>query len=669
MRLQKIGVWLLTRIFLITIFSSAIQKDLFVPFLSNPNLNLLDPWGAWTITSGRTDAFPYGFAMYLCFLPAILVDRILRVFSVPLDFEVLVAITLLAVEFLLYRYLKFFDLRTRGIWSWVAIFSPLVLFITYVHGQLDVIPTSLMAFSVVFIFRKSWLKAGLFAGFAFAAKFSFVLAIPFFVIFFLGNKSRRSAGLAFVKGLIPGIFLLILPALFSKGYQDMVLATPEVLKSLDARVDIGISSLYLVPIAYFLVVLGFWSLNYASSFILISYLGAAFTVIALTQTSSVGWFYWGIPLTLITLREASNRALSLFLVWQLSVSSYFLLKESQISTRFNGLIQFEYSKIGYLDGLLFTLNIAIGAVLVLKILQEGATIGDIYSLAKKPLTLNIAGDSGVGKDTLSNEIARLFGDQEVALLLGDDYHLHERGESSWLSTTHLSVDANDLEGMGRDFRKLLSGKQVFVKYYDHEVGRFTLPRRINSSQVVIVNGLHANMIPGSELSDLKIFLSMEDDLRIQLKLERDLIQRGHSDENAIKKSIESRLAHYTKFILPQAHISDLHFHLKRISSSPLMLGVTVSSLDAGFMQEIKRSFNAVSEAPAILRKNEHFTTLEIDPVHFKGADALLILKQNEEALDQLFSSDPNFSDGSVGVLSLIAIMALARKRINYVQSS
>jgi uridine kinase len=523
-----------------------------------------------------------------------------------------------------------------------------------------------MAFSILYIFRNSWIKAGLFSGLAFAAKFSFVLAIPFFIIFFLANKSRRSAGLAFVKGLMPGIFLLLLPALFSNGYQNMVLATPEVLKSLDARVEIGISSLYLVPIAYLLVLLGFWTLNYASSFMLISYIGAAFTVIALTQTSSVGWFYWGIPLILITLREASNRTLSLFLGWQLSVSSYFLLKESQISTRFSGVIQIEYLKINYLDNLLFTLNIVIGAVLVLKIIQEGKKIGDIYSLAKRPLTLNIAGDSGVGKDTLSNEIARLFGDQEVALLLGDDYHLHERGESSWLTTTHLSVDANDLEGMGRDFRKLLSGQQVFVKHYDHMVGRFTLPRRINSSQVVIVNGLHANIIPGSELADLKIFLSMEDDLRIQLKLERDLIQRKHGDEKTIRKSIELRLPDYKKFILPQADISDLHFHLRRISSSSSTLGVTVSSLDAAFLHDLKKSFNAISDTPAILQKKDDHTTLEIDPVNFKGADALTILKQNTESPEQLFNSDPKFADGSVGVLSLIALMALARKRMNNV---
>ena len=666
MSLKKIGVWLSTRLVLLIVFSSTIQRELFVPFLSNPNMNVLDPWGAWTDSNGRTDAFPYGFAMYVCFLPAILVHRILLSFSVPLDFEILILTTLVSIEFLVYKSMKIFDNKVRGFWSWAAIFSPLVVFITYIHGQIDLIPSALLVFSTLYFFRHSWLKAGLFAGLAIAAKFSFVLAGPFFIIFFLVYKSRRGASLTFIKGLTPGIFLLFFPTIFSDGYQVMVLSTPEVLNTLDAGVNIGISILYLVPIAYLLVVLGFWSLNYTSSFMLISYVGAAFTVIALTQTSSVGWFYWGIPLVLITLREASNRTLSLFLVWQSTVSSYFILKESQISTRFSGEIQIGYSRIEYLDGFLFTLNIVVGAVLVLKVIQEGQRLGDIYSLSKKPLTLSVAGDSGVGKDTLSNEIARLFGDKEVALLLGDDYHLHERGESSWLSTTHLSVDANDLEGMGRDFRKLLKGEQVFVKHYNHGVGRFTLPRRIDASQVVIVNGLHANMIPGSESTDLKIFLSMEDNLRIQLKLERDLIQRKHGDENAIRKSIESRLPHYTKFVLPQVDISDLHFHLKRISSSPLMLGVTVSSLDAALLHEIKRSFNAISEAPAILRKVNDFTTLEIDPIHFKGPDALLILKQNTESLDQLFNSDPKFSDGSVGVLSLIVVMALVRKRINYV---
>ena len=159
---------------------------------------------------------------------------------------------------------------------------------------------------------------------------------------------------------------------------------------------------------------------------------------------------------------------------------------------------------------------------------------------------------------------------------------------------------------------------------------------------------------------------MDDDLRIQLKLERDLVQRKYGDEIAIRKSIESRVPHYEKYVLPQAQNSDLHFHLKRTSSKPLNLSVTVNSRDAAFVYELKRSFNAVSATPAILRKNDHVVSLEIDPLHFKGEDALLILKQIIESSDQLFNSDPKFSDGSVGVLSLVSLLALARKRINYV---
>ena len=92
----------------------------------------------------------------------------------------------------------------------------------------------------------------------------------------------------------------------------------------------------------------------------------------------------------------------------------------------------------------------------------------------------------------------------------------------------------------------------------------------------------------------------------------------------------------------------------------------MSSIDAAFIHDIKVTFNAVSETPVILRKSNHVTMLEIDPVQFKGADALLILKQKTASSDQLFHSDPKFSDGSVGVLSLISILALARKRLDYV---
>ena len=118
--------------------------------------------------------------------------------------------------------------------------------------------------------------------------------------------------------------------------------------------------------------------------------------------------------------------------------------------------------------------------------------------------------------------------------------------------------------------------------------------------------------------------------------------------------------------MPQKESSDLHFHLKHISSAPLRLNIILKSLDTAFLHEIREQFNGISEIPSIFRRNDDVASLEFDPAHFSGIDALTIFKHSIESADQIFYSDPKFSDGSVGLLSLISILALVRKRINYV---
>jgi uridine kinase len=395
-------------------------------------------------------------------------------------------------------------------------------------------------------------------------------------------------------------------------------------------------------------------------------MGAALLVIAVTQTSSVGWFLWGYPLVLFALRKSSTRTLVLFGLWQTSVTAYFALKQEVSFSQLFGGKAMNFPAVDESLGLVFTINVVLAAVLVWKIVNEAIRVGDVYSLSDTPLSVCIAGDSGVGKDTLTNEIANLFAQQEVALLLGDDYHLYERGEKSWQSTTHLSLEANDLQAMGRDFKKLLKRESVFVKHYDHAVGRFTLPRRIKSSQLILVNGLHAHLIPGNQFTDLRIFLSMEEELRIKLKIERDKTQRRQVDENLIRASISARVPHFEKYVRPQSETADIHFHLKQINLSISTLGVVASSKDVAFMIEFKNTYNAVSSIPATLTRNDGEVFLEFDTELFKGSDASAVFRQLVVDFDQVFPVEPQFSDGSTGIMSLLSISALLRKRRNYV---
>jgi len=664
----RLLTWLFSRIVLVVIFAPAIHLQLFEPFLSYSSNNFYDPWSTWLLHDGRIDAFPYGLVMFLCFLPAVILNTIFSIFIPAAEsstFLILFAFTIAMFEFVLFLILNIFKKSTRKGVAWLGIFSPLGLYISFIHGQIDIVPAFILTLGASYILKGNWQKAGYAIGVAVAAKFSFALVLPFFAAFFIAKRARYVIGLKFTRGLIPGFVLLIAPILYSTGYRKMVLGTPEVLKSLAAQIDIGVSTIYLVPIAYLLVFLVFWNLGQISNFVLVSFLGASLTVIALTQTSSVGWFYWGLPLILLAINSASSRTYALMWIWQTSVCVFFALQEGSISIRSTNLKIQNFDSNTTLMSFIFTLNIVVGTVLIAKIINEALIFGDIYKIAKRPISITVAGDSGVGKDTLSNEIAKLFGEQEVSLLLGDDYHLHERNDTSWLSTTHLSPDANDLESLGRDFKKLLNRERVLVKHYDHTVGRFTLPRKISPAQVIIVNGLHAQLIPGAELADLRIYLSMEDKLRSHLKISRDRFERKQINVEELEKSITKRRPDYKQFVSPQASSADIEFRVSATSLNPLRLMLSVRMKDVAFLYEVKTLINSVSSTPVTISKYENQLWLEVDPSEFMGEDAYVIIRENVSSFDQLFPSSLIFSNGSVGLMGMVSMLALARKRKNY----
>ena len=663
---RKISLWLTSRLIIILIFTSKIQKDLFLPFLS-ADLNLLDPWSSWILSSERLEVFPYGYIMFVFFIPAILIYRLANVyFSLNLSLEILVMITLIFCEFYLYKFLKVFEDVKNNTWYRLSIFSPLAIYITFIYGQIDVIPSSLIALSILFISRNLWLKAGLALGVSIAAKFSFILVLPFFILFFISKKVNRKNGLNFLKGLLPGLFIFLIPITYSLGYRQMVIGTPEVIKTLDTKIDIGASYVYLVPILYLLVLVSFWALNYISNFILIAYSGSSLLMIGLTQTDSVGWFYWSIPFLIYTLKSASMRTLALVWIWQLSVSTYFVYKSGELPFRYKIQSEYLFTPNQEFLTLIYTFNLVLGSFIVLKLFSESLKFGDIYSLSKKPISIGIAGDSGTGKDLLTNNLANLFKDDEVTLLLGDDYHLYEREDTFWLNTTHLAPDSNDLELMGKNFRTLMKRQKIFAKHYDHKIGKFTSPRRIESSQVIIANGLHSLLFPGYEMLDLKVFLSMDEELRIALKMKRDKSQRDHSDFKLINEIISKRKPHYHKFIEPQKREADLCFNVTGKSNELLRLNLEIESKDKVLLHDIKMSYNSVAKIPATTSKKDEDLILMVDPTNFSSDDALLIMQRLIPMNEQLFFTQvPNFPSGIEGVMTLTCLLGVIRKRLNY----
>ena len=166
----------------------------------------------------------------------------------------------------------------------------------------------------------------------------------------------------------------------------------------------------------------------------------------------------------------------------------------------------------------------------------------------------IAGDSGSGKTTLGNILKKYFSNS--FMLECDRYHKWERGHDNWQDFTHLNPDANYITKMNDDIFNLKIGKSIYQVDYDHSSGKFTEQEKIDSSDNIIVCGLHSLYNDDKNIFNIKIFVDTDNVLKYTWKIKRDTAKRGYSKEKIIKQ-IEDRKIDYLKYIEPQRDISDV----------------------------------------------------------------------------------------------------------------
>ena len=655
--------WLISRLVLALVFIPKMQKILFIPFMTSTTMHPLDPWSFWFEHNGTKEAFPYGPVMFAFLWPASIVSKLfsnITGLDIELTSGIFTSITLLIIDYLICRKIDTF-VSKQTFWSYASILAPLPLYISYVQGQLDIIPAFLLLVGSQFIRRNSWLKAGVFIGLAISAKFSLILALPFLLLYFIFDIRKISQGRLFISGLLPAGVLTLLPIFWSRGFREMVLGTPEVMKSLNFTLNMGSTKLLILPIAYFAFFLWFWNLGRVTPALLISFQGVALLTVASLQISSIGWYLWGFYIVLIALKNSSPRTLILYQAWQSGIVLFYILYDHNIYFRFWGNVEASIDKT--LMDLLFTIIFVVGLTLSVKILNESIKQEDVFGISKKPLAIAIAGDSGVGKDTLAESLSKAVGQEFTTVLHGDDYHLHERGDASWRITTHLDPEANNLDEWSRNFRKSLNREKVVARHYDHSIGRFTLPSATLPNDFVILNGLHSLSLPFSEGVDLKVFLSMEEDLRVNLKIRRDAEARGHQDEKAVLQSIIERKEQYQFFIEPQKIDADLLIHLSQISFEPLRLSVEIRTPNQSLVREIYRVINSLSSVPSKLeRKSNGELWLYVETSELTSDENFELLSILVPKYEKLLTEARSLDSGASGFMSVVCLAALASQR-------
>merc|ERR1711937_223926 len=166
------------------------------------------------------------------------------------------------------------------------------------------------------------------------------------------------------------------------------------------------------------------------------------------------------------------------------------------------------------------------------------------------------GPLGGGFDNGGWETNTLVSDTTTVICL-DDYHLNDRGGRKVTGRTALDLAENNFDLMYEQLKELKAGNAIKKPIYNHVNGTLDTPEEITPTQIVIVEGLHPMADPRvRELLDFSLYLDITDDVKFAWKIQRDMVERGHSLES-MQQSIEARKPDFDAFVAPQSGDADV----------------------------------------------------------------------------------------------------------------
>jgi uridine kinase len=665
-------IGLAVRLVLIVCMAPLAVTEWYAPFLdiSTSVLNA-DPWSTWIAKGGTPVAFPYGYAMWVAFLPMTLVAKL-----TGLSLLYAYHLTILAADFCLLLTLRRLlpdRLRLLLLAYWL---SPISILASYGLGLNDLIPALLLCLSIVFVRQVELRLAGVLLAAAISAKLSMVVALPFFAIYLFNNRPLRTRLPKFHSGFGLSILMLWVPFLFSGAGIQMLLENPEMGRVYQLSIGLaGAVSLYVVPLLYLVVLYMVWRVRRLNFDLFQAITGMAFLLIVLMTPASPGWFVWSLPF--LALYQAMSGRMAVLLVGIFS-ATYFLSTLLAAQLKFASGNELALGAALQASGqlgvqaasLLHTVMVAIGLVLAIRIWREAISRNDFFRLSRKPFVLGIAGDSGAGKDTFAGAITDLFGQHSVVKLSGDDYHLWDRQKPMWQVMTHLNPMANDLEGFCGDLISLTDGKSVLSRHYDHQTGRMSKPFRIESNDFIIASGLHALYLPVlRECYNLKVYLDIDEGLRRHFKLKRDVQQRGHTVERVLG-SFEKREPDSERFIRPQSNHADLILSLQPIHSRmledlddkhPLRLKLVVNTRNGFNELSIHRVLVGVCglHVDIVVGKDGTGVNMTIEG-EVSSADIAMAAEILCPRVLEFLDIPPKWQDGMLGLMQLITLSHISQ---------
>jgi uridine kinase len=179
----------------------------------------------------------------------------------------------------------------------------------------------------------------------------------------------------------------------------------------------------------------------------------------------------------------------------------------------------------------------------------------------RPFLIGVAGGTCSGKTTISERLATLAGDENVALIKLDSYYVANRhlafDERARANYDH--PDAFDWPLLNDHIAALSAGATVPVPVYDYvEHTRSDEVRMVAPARIVVVEGILVLYEPTlRERFDLRVFVDTDADVRLVRRLQRDVAERGRTTESIVAQYLATVRPSHEQFIEPSKRYSDV----------------------------------------------------------------------------------------------------------------
>lgn len=179
----------------------------------------------------------------------------------------------------------------------------------------------------------------------------------------------------------------------------------------------------------------------------------------------------------------------------------------------------------------------------------------------KPILISVAGGSASGKTTVVDEIIEAMEGYDITVLRHDDYYndqsdlsMEERYKTNY---DHPSSLDNDL--LVEHLEALLDNKPIMKPIYDFVLhNRSDKKELVNPTNIIILEGI---LVLADQrirnLSDIKIYVESDDDIRFIRRLQRDIKERGRTVDNVVNQYLTTVKPMHYKFVKPSKRFADI----------------------------------------------------------------------------------------------------------------